>query len=354
MLVPGATGSSYALTDADVGAQITVQRRRSRAIATRAPDRDRRLRRGDHALADSWCTPTAASAARSCGSGCWRPGSPPDRARCRRASAGAPCAARSSTASSSSCSTGLAPGTSAELAGPATPATAVLGAGLGQGAGRRVKPLTGSSPVAAGSGMRPGRGAFDPGMTDQRRLLVRPALPVRVDHLALDPRGRAGARHQRHLARDEPGLPQPGQGHPAGVPRAARDRLGPGAGLHGRRAEARQGRRCCRSTPRWAPASTTRRCRSSDPARSIEEALAEAGLPPELVEAMDDTSYDDAIREPPPRHGPGRRRRRHADDRDRGRRRSSAPCSPRSRAARRPARSGTARRARDGTRTSSS
>ena len=39
----------------------------------------------------------------------------------------------------------------------------------------------------------------------------------------------------------------------------------------------------------------------------IEEALAEIGVPTALADAMDDSSYDDAIKKsPPPRHGPGR------------------------------------------------
>ena len=58
----------------------------------------------------------------------------------------------------------------------------------------------------------------------RRRLLVRPAVPVRLDHLALDARGRAGARRRGALARDEPGLPEQGPRHLRGVPGADRSR----------------------------------------------------------------------------------------------------------------------------------
>ena len=81
-------------------------------------------------------------------------------------------------------------------------------------------------------------------------------------------------------------------------------------------------RRCCRSTRRSAPASTTTAAssRGADAGRAlVAEALAEAGLDPDLVDAMDDARYDDAVIKSPPRgHGPGRRRRRHADHRLRG------------------------------------
>src|SRR5215468_3992284 len=63
------------------------------------------------------------------------------------------------------------------------------------------------------------------------RLLVRPYLPVGVDHLALDPRGAEGPPDHGDLARDEPVGAERGQGRPAGaVPRAAADRVGTGPG----------------------------------------------------------------------------------------------------------------------------
>ena len=66
-----------------------------------------------------------------------------------------------------------------------------------------------------------------------------------------------------------------------------------------------------RSTPRRHPHPHRGRARSST-ATLIEEALAEVGLPAALADAMDDSSYDDAItKSPPPGHGPGRRRGRH-------------------------------------------
>ena len=48
----------------------------------------------------------------------------------------------------------------------------------------------------------------------------------------------------------------------------------------------------------------------------VESSLAAAGLPAELVEAMDDASFDDALlRLAPGGDRPGGRRRGHADDR---------------------------------------
>ena len=74
----------------------------------------------------------------------------------------------------------------------------------------------------------------------------------------------------------------------------------------------------------------------------ITEALVSVGVPAALADAMDDESFDDAIKKSHhERDGPGGRRRRHADHRHR-RQPSSARCSPRSPAARTPERSGTA------------
>src|ERR1700742_2945123 len=47
------------------------------------------------------------------------------------------------------------------------------------------------------------------------RLLVRPYLPVGVDHVPLDPRGTEGPPGLRDLARDEPFRAERGQGGPA-------------------------------------------------------------------------------------------------------------------------------------------
>ena len=88
----------------------------------------------------------------------------------------------------------------------------------------------------------------------------------------------------------------------------------------------------------------------------IEEALEPtSACRPTLADAMDDSSYDDAIKKSHhARHGPGRLRRRHADHRHRRPRVLRPGADQDRRAARRPARSGTARSRCRRSRTSSS
>src|SRR5260370_33833372 len=63
------------------------------------------------------------------------------------------------------------------------------------------------------------------------RLLVRPYLPVGVDHFTLDPRGGEGPAGHNDLARDEPVGAERGQGRPARpVPGGHAVSAGPGPG----------------------------------------------------------------------------------------------------------------------------
>ena len=169
-----------------------------------------------------------------------------------------------------------------------------------------------------------------------------PALPLRLDHLPVDARGGAGARRLGDLARHEPRLSSTRtRTSPTTTATFLADAWGPvrvciaAEQLHGNEA----------LLPLYtalgtAPHTTT----SADLDRDvIEEALAEAGLPPTLADAMDSTSLRRRDREvAPARHGPGRRRRRHAHDRLRGRGFFGPVLTQASRAARTPASSGTA------------
>ena len=85
-----------------------------------------------------------------------------------------------------------------------------------------------------------------------RRLLVRPRLPLGMDDVALDARGREGAPRRRPVARHEPGGPQRGQGPARGLPRADGPLLGAGARRRSPPRSSTGTTSCSRSTPRWA------------------------------------------------------------------------------------------------------
>ena len=131
---------------------------------------------------------------------------------------------------------------------------------------------------------------------EDRRLLVRPALPLGLDHLTLDARGRAGAAREHQVAHHVARLPEPEAARRRGtvrrVPREDEAGLGPGA--HLRSGGERRGRRHPRfpSTRRSAPGSTTRS--DATPKRS-REAIDEAGLPESLLDAAESTEFDEAI-----------------------------------------------------------
>ena len=72
-------------------------------------------------------------------------------------------------------------------------------------------------------------------------------------------------------------------------------RLGSGPGADGSPGARRPGRRCSRSTPRWASASTSQR--SGTTREMADAALSRRrAADPHLVDAWDDASYDEAIK----------------------------------------------------------
>src|SRR5579871_6392558 len=79
-----------------------------------------------------------------------------------------------------------------------------------QGSGLRL-----TLPGVSGAGLLVVRSTDDPAGAYACRLLVRPYLPMGVDHLTVDTRGREGPAGRHELARDEPGGAERGQGRPA-------------------------------------------------------------------------------------------------------------------------------------------
>src|SRR5579863_2365161 len=106
-----------------------------------------------------------------------------------------------------------------------------------QGSGARL-----TLPGVSGAGLLVVRSTDDPAGAYACRLLVRPYLPMGVDHLTLDARGRAGPAGRHELACDEPGGAERGQGSPArAVPGEHAVGVGPGPGAHRGRAGPRPG-----------------------------------------------------------------------------------------------------------------
>src|SRR5271169_1691848 len=113
-------------------------------------------------------------------------------------------------------------------------------------------------PGASGAGLLVVRSAHDRAGAYACRLLVRPYLPVGVDHFTLDARGTAGPAGHDELARDEPGRAERGQGrHARAVPGGHAVGVGPGPGPHRGRAGLRPG----------GPAAAVHRAREPVPPR---------------------------------------------------------------------------------------
>src|SRR5216684_6960501 len=134
--------------------------------------------------------------------------------------------------------------------------------------------------------MQPGNTPVSGLAARERALLVRSALPVGVDHLALDAGGRAGPSGARRLADHVAVVPEPrparGERPHRRLPGPDGPGLGAGAGLRSsRRAPWPRHPRPALHRPRHPPPQPPAR---DDPA-VIPEALAEAGLPPSLAAA---------------------------------------------------------------------
>ena len=128
------------------------------------------------------------------------------------------------------------------------------------------------------------------------RVLVRPAVPLGVDDLALDDGGREGPRRRRHLVGDEPGRAQrAAETCPPTTRRMMRPGLGSGARRHGRARRSTATRSSSRSTTRSASASTTGGEQDVDDASSSAPSRT-SGLPAELAEAATTDEHDEPLR----------------------------------------------------------
>ena len=147
-----------------------------------------------------------------------------------------------------------------------------------------------------------------------RRHVVRPALPVGLDHLPLAAGGGEGPPAGRPIQRDEPVGPQRGPGPARSEYRELMDQgLGPGPGLHRRRGDRRPAgaaRPLHRPRHPHPPAEIRARTRSCSPRR-----WPRSGLDPALAEAADHRRpRRGAAGQPQRRHEAGRHRRRHPGD----------------------------------------
>ena len=122
-----------------------------------------------------------------------------------------------------------------------------VGAPVNRGAPLTATTTTATTAAPEGSGA-------DTAGAHRRRLLVRPAVPVGLDHLAVDPERRRGAGPRRAVARHVAGLPERRTGTicPRSTGRCWR-RRGDRSGWWWRPSRLTDPRSCCPSTPPSGP-----------------------------------------------------------------------------------------------------